>query len=119
MGIWFPAVPLAAGERVLYKRAANSFRGWRSIGGQVVLTDRRLVFVPHRLDALTGASRSRREILRSDIHGVQILDPGLEAVKQRGAAASIRPQLQITDKSDSPLVVTVLDLEGLYVLLSP
>ena len=116
MGIWFPAISLAAGERAIYKCAANSLRGWRSIGGQVTVTDRRLIFAPNRLDGMTGGRR--REIPLPDIQSVSILDPGLEAVKQRGLAASIRPQLEITDQTDSPLVITVIDPDGLVSLLS-
>lgn len=77
---------------------------------------RRFIFVPTRLDAMTGATR--REMSLCSIHSVHILDPGVGAVKQRDIAASIRPQLEITDGTDSPLVVTVAALDGLARLLS-
>ncbi|MEJ3403606.1 hypothetical protein WDJ51_02555 [Rathayibacter sp. YIM 133350] len=115
MGIWFPAVSMSAGERVLYKSAANSLRGWRTIGGQIIVTDRRLIFVPNRLDAMTGASR--REIPLLGIHRVSIHAPSAEGVNRWGLAASIRPRLEITDSTDSPLVVAVANPDGLYSLL--
>lgn len=115
MGIWFPAVFLAVDERVRYEAVANSLGRWRAIGGQVTLTDRRLIFTPNWLDTITGASR--REISLSAIEGVHILEPGVEGVKRSGLAASIHPQVKIADGTDSPLVLTVRDPDGLVSLL--
>ncbi len=115
MGIWFPSVPLADGEIVQFQAAANSFLGHRSVGGQVTLTNQRVIFVPNRLDGMTGGSR--REMPLPNIQSVQRLEPGAEAVKQRGLAAAIHPQLEINDGSGSPLIVTVSNLDELARLL--
>ena len=117
MGIWFPSVALANGEQVRYRAAANSFRGRRSIGGQITITDQRLIFTPNRLDGLTGGRR--RAISLDEIRSVQTLDPGRQAVKERGLAAAIHPQIEINDGTDSTLVVRVLDPDGLLRLLQP
>jgi len=117
MGIWFPSVGLANGEQVRYQAAANSFRGRRSIGGQITLTDQRLIFTPNRLDGLTGGHR--RAISLNEIRGTETLEPGRQAVKKRGFAAAIRPQIEISDGTDSTLVVTVRDPDRLIRLLQP
>jgi hypothetical protein len=45
---------LHPGEQVLETFRANRSQGWRAVGGRLVLTDRRLVFVPHAVERATG-----------------------------------------------------------------
>jgi hypothetical protein len=47
---------LEPGESVTWSRRANRFQGSRGVGGRLVLTDRRLVFSPHRFDAALAGS---------------------------------------------------------------
>lgn len=115
MGIWFQSVALADGEEVRYRAAANSFRGRRSIGGQVTVTDRRLIFLPNRLDAVTGGRR--RAMTINDIRTVRMLEAGRRAASQRGLGAALRRQVEVDDGSEVALVVTVRDPERLTRLL--
>lgn len=115
MGIWFPSVGLAEGEQVRYQAAANSFRGRRSIGGQLTVTEQRLIFTPNRLDGLAGGRQ--RVILLDEVRDTQTLKPGLQSIKKRGLAAAIRPQIEISEGSDSSLIVTVRDPDRLIGLL--
>ncbi len=47
--------PFEDGEEVLWEARANRFQHKiRAIGGRVYLTDRRLVFAPHKFDARIG-----------------------------------------------------------------
>jgi hypothetical protein len=115
MGIWFPSAELAGDEQVRYRSSADTFAGRRSIGGQLTVTDRRVVFVPNRLDGLTGGRG--RAVALADIRGVRTLDPGTSAVAKRGLAAAVRPQVEVDDGTGSPLIVTVRDPDELLRLL--
>lgn len=42
---------LEQGEALTWSRRANRFQGSRAVGGRLALTDRRLMFAPHRFDA--------------------------------------------------------------------
>ncbi len=46
--------PLDPGEELVFRRVCTLRRGRRSIGGEVSVTDRRVVFVPNRLEQLVG-----------------------------------------------------------------
>ncbi len=117
MSIWFSSVDLANGEQIRYQAAANTFIGRRLIGGQLTVTDQRLIFTPNRLDGVTGGRR--RAIALNDVQAVEALQPGREAVKLRGFGAAVRTQIQIKDSTASALVVTVNDSNGLIRLLRP
>lgn len=89
---------------MLFDSAANTFKGWRSIGGRVTVTDQRLLFTPNRLDGLTGARRLSIE--RASITRVWTEDPGREGVRKRGLAAAVRPQIGF-DHPGGPTFLTV------------
>ncbi len=115
MGIWFQSVALDDGEEVRYQAAANSFKGRRAIGGQVTVTNRRLIFLPNRLDAITGGQPSM--IMLADIREVVTLEAGRQAASQRGPGAALRRQIQIGAGSDADLIVTVREPTLLIQLL--
>jgi hypothetical protein len=48
---------LEQGESVTWSRRANRFQGSRAVGGRLALTDRRLMFAPHRFDAALVGKR--------------------------------------------------------------
>lgn len=57
-GWWLSSLELDPGEALLHKYPTNYFGGDdRPYGGRLYVTDRRLVFLPHRIDAVLGASR--------------------------------------------------------------
>jgi hypothetical protein len=109
MGIWFKSPKLQADEVMSLQVAANFLRKKRSIGGQITVTGQRLVFVPNRLDGLTGGHTI--DVARSTIAGARVAPPGRKASRQRGLAASIRPQVEI-DCTDGTLAFIVRDVEG-------
>lgn len=104
MGIWFPDPELDADEVVSFQAASNLFRGKRTIGGLLSVTDHRLVFVPNRLDGVLGGKRT--EISLADITGIRVEEPGTETARKRGIGASIHPQVEIRTV-DNLLVITV------------
>lgn len=52
---------LEAGEQLVRKGPANLFRGIESVGGRLLLTDRRLVFQSHKVNVQTGLDAWRLE----------------------------------------------------------
>jgi hypothetical protein len=57
VGINRPAPKLDPGEVQVWSRVANHVQGAKAAGGTLVVTDRRIVFEPSRIDKLTGAER--------------------------------------------------------------
>lgn len=110
MGLWFLRPATTSDERVLFEAVSNTFRGRRSIGGKVTITDRRLLFTPNRLDAVTGGHRLSVE--RGDISRVWMEAPGREAVRKRGIGASVRPQVGVEHPA-GPTFLTVYHPEEL------
>jgi hypothetical protein len=51
---WVPKPVLKPGEREIETYRANRSQGSRAVGGHLLLTNQRVVFYPHKLDALTG-----------------------------------------------------------------
>ena len=97
MGVWVAAADLEPGEMVVHRSFANVLKGARAIGGQVTVTDRRVLFIPNRLDALTGGTRV--EITRQDITATRI-------------GAGVRVQVEI-DYPAGTLALTVRDVVAL------
>jgi hypothetical protein len=61
------ADPRRPGERLFAQGPANHLRGWEAVGGGLYLTDRRLLFRPHRFNFhRTEASIPLDEILRAE-----------------------------------------------------
>lgn len=60
-------IDLATDERLLREGAANLQRGLETVGGQLFLTDSRLVFASHRFNVQTGAAA----IALSDVRSVR------------------------------------------------
>lgn len=54
MSFFYTSAQLQQGEQIAWRRSCNHYMGYRAIGGQLTLTDRRLVFAPNRLDAVLG-----------------------------------------------------------------
>lgn len=50
--IWFNQLDLGEGEMILVSYPANHSQGKRAVGGKIFVTNRRIAFVPNRLDAL-------------------------------------------------------------------
>ena len=60
------AIPLVAGDGVVYSGLANHFRNFEARGGRLALTNTELVFVPH----VVNIQRGDLHIPRSDIASV-------------------------------------------------
>lgn len=84
--------PLEAGEAVVKEGRANLMRGAEAVGGQLALTDRRLIFESHRFNVQTGPTVIALEEVESiekawtKFAGVLPLAPNSLAVVTRGGA---------------------------------
>jgi hypothetical protein len=74
-------VPLEEGETLIFEDNANLFKGQQAIGGKMLLTNKRLIFTPHRhnadintenffLQEIMGASETK---IGSDINNALLL----------------------------------------------
>jgi hypothetical protein len=80
---------MAAGETLLESFRVNRTQGNRAVGGHLHLTNRRLVFLPHWLDASTGGQE----------WGVALADVSSADVAPRGRGlfdGSMRARLRVT-----------------------
>jgi len=104
MGIWFSAPKLAPEETISLQVAANTFKGKRMIGGQITVTNKRLIFRPNRLDgALGGNEISLKHV---DITGIQLSETGLAGIKKYGLGASIHSPVNIA-AGNQKIAITV------------
>jgi hypothetical protein len=72
---WLRSVEAESDERVSWSQLANRVQSsHRAIGGKLFLTDRRLVFCPHWVDAATGGKTW--SVPLADVAGVGITPKG-------------------------------------------
>ncbi|MFE7718398.1 hypothetical protein ACFU44_05085 [Nocardia rhizosphaerihabitans] len=103
MGWWIGSPTLGASEKVVWQQLANRTQGGRAVGGRLYLTEARLVFVPNRLDALTGGKRWEVPLSRVRALGRQSPDGGL-------FSGGLRTRLHVdTDSGTELFVVGKLD----------
>jgi hypothetical protein len=84
-----PPPALEPNEREIATYRANRTQGSRAIGGHLLLTDRRVVFYPHKVDSATGA-RNWESALES-ISDVSMSDRGRNPLN-----GSLRRRLKIS-----------------------
>ena len=53
---WFNKPIIPADERILFEVPANHTQGRRAVGGKMFVTDRRILFIPNRLDGVMGGN---------------------------------------------------------------
>ena len=111
MGIWFREPAVASDERVLFRATANRLINVGEMrGGRLVVTDRRVIFEPNRLDRLVGA-----EPWVVESHAIRdaVSAPGgKEGVAKFGLAGK-RPHLALLADGVQPGVFAVRDTDGL------
>lgn len=88
---------LRPGEEILWRRNANYEQtALRYLGGKLFLTDRRLIFLPHRLDEATGGRSWACEL--TDISAVGV-EPAQLSAPFFGLAARMRRRLRVEMRS--------------------
>lgn len=104
MSIWIAQPKLEAGETIRWKSSAGrALSRWITSGGQLVVTDRRLMFQPNRFDAATG--KKPFELPLGDVLDIEPIDREFTAM-----AGGSRKRLGIKTLSGVEIFV-VNDLE--------
>ena len=115
-GWLFVDVELEPGEQLLFRRVCNRRRGRRTIGGEVNVTDRRLLFVPNRLEQLVGVRPSAFALASVDHVAVIPPPPGSERFAALPRAPKARAEIDVGDEllvlqiEDAAALATVLEL---------
>jgi hypothetical protein len=111
MGIWFVDPQIAPDEKSLYRVTANHLLGTgRALGGKLVVTSRRVLFAPNRLDQLTGGKAWAVDI--TAVQEIAVAPGGKEGIARYGPAGA-RPQVVVTADAVEPGVFVVRDPNGL------
>ena len=104
MSLWIPDAKMVEGETVDFASLANAFQGRRAVGGRLTVTNKRIIFVPNRLDALLGGKDLA--LNRSEVIHVGIQPPGKDGARKRGLNAMMNEQVKIeSDKMSLAFVV--------------
>ncbi|GAA3565123.1 hypothetical protein GCM10022197_21060 [Microlunatus spumicola] len=104
-GWLFVDAPLEEGEELLFRRVCTLRRGRRTVGGEVSVTDRRLVFVPNRLEQLVGVKASA--FPRASVDHVTVVPP--PPGSERFAALPRTPRARAEVEVDGDLLVLQLE----------
>jgi hypothetical protein len=110
VGIWFREPTADAGATEFFRGTVNRLAGRRSVGGRLLVTDRRAQFLPNRLDTLTGGKQW--SVDPSQITAVKKRSGGPTGVKNQGSLAAARAQVVVTTQ-DSEVVLTSRDPDEL------
>jgi hypothetical protein len=114
MGFWIVQPQLGPGEKVRWKSSAGrALNRWITSGGQLVVTNRRILFQPNRFDMATG--KKSWECPLSSVEGFEVVNRDLTAL-----AGGMRERLGIrTAKGQEVFVVNHLtdkidELRGMF-----
>ncbi|HEY0238496.1 MAG TPA: hypothetical protein VGC37_07625 [Friedmanniella sp.] len=115
-GWLFVDAVLEPSETLLFRRVCTLHRGRRSIGGEVSVTDQRLLFVPNRLEQLVGVRPSAYP--RASVDHVTVVPPppGSERFAALPRAPKARAEIEVADDllvlrlEDAAALAGVLDL---------
>jgi hypothetical protein len=101
---------LEPGEELLFRRVCTLRRGRRTVGGEVSVTDRRLVFVPNRLEPVVAA--------RASVGHVTVVPPppGSERFAALPRTPRARAEIEV---GDDLLVLQLEDAAALARVLEP
>ena len=115
MASWlFVDVPLEPGEELLFRRVCNRRHGRRTVGGEVCVTDRRLLFVPNRLEGMVGARTV--DVARSAVDQVTVVPPPPGSERFAALPRAPRARAEI-DLGDEMLVLQIEDAAALAAVL--
>ena len=109
-GWLFVDAPLEPGEELLFRRVCTRRQGRRTVGGEVSVTDRRVLFVPNRLEQLVGVQPSAFSRALVDSVVVTPPPPGSERFAALPRAPKARAEI---DVGEEVLVLQLEDAEAL------
>ena len=85
-------------EAVLWSRRANRFQGSRAVGGRLALTDRRLMFAPHRFDAALVGKRWEAKLSEIRTVGIEPRGSGVKGLFGGGMRKRLRVRAAAGDE---------------------
>ena len=101
---WVREADAEPDEQVVWSRAANRTQSSsRAVGGKLFLTDRRLVFCPQWIDAITGGQRW--SVGLSEVSGVGVQPKGGDRL---GGGLRDRLRLELADGGHELFVINHL-----------
>lgn len=115
-GWLFVDAPLEPGEELIFRRVCTLRRGRRTIGGEVNVTDRRLMFLPNRLEQLVGVRTLMFPMMAVEHVVVVPPPPGAErfaalpGVPKARAEIDLGDQLMVLQLEDAETLAQVLQL---------
>ena len=107
-GWLFVDATLEPGETLVFRRVCTLRRGRRTIGGEVSVTDRRLLFVPNRLEQLVGCRTTAAPL--ASVGHVTVVPP--PPGSERFAALPRTPKARAEVEVDDDLLVLQLEDAG-------
>ena len=115
-GWLFVDAPLEPDEELLFRRVCTRRHGRRTVGGEVSVTDRRLLFVPNRLEQLVGARPET--CARASVDHVTVVPPpawsarfaALPRAPRARAEIDVDGDLLVLNLEDAAALAAVLDL---------
>ena len=115
-GWLFVDATLEPDEVLLFRRVCTLRRGRRSIGGEVSVTDRRVVFVPNRLEQLVGVKPVSH--LRAFVDQVRVIPPppgserfaALPGVRKARAEIDVGDEQLLLELEDALTLAEVLEV---------
>jgi hypothetical protein len=108
---WLKSEEAEPGEEVRWSKTANRMQGSRGVGGKLFLTDRRIVFTPHLIDAAIKGKGWAAAL--DSIAEIGVQERGTGRGQALGAGIRNRLRIALRDGSDELFVVNKLDEEVL------
>ena len=115
-GWFFRDAMLEDDEQLIFRRGANLRRGRRSVGGEVSVTDQRLIFVPNRLEQLVGGRV--QAVPRAEVADVTVVKPPANAERFKGLPGAVRARAEV-DTADGVWILALDDAAALARVLEP
>ena len=114
MGLWIAQSKLEAGETVRWRSSAGrALNRWITSGGQLVVTNRRVLFQPNRFDTATG--KKPWECLLASVRGFEAVERDLTEL-----AGGMRERLGIQTTDGTEIFVVnnlkekIAELQSLF-----
>lgn len=105
MSILFPKPNLSTSENILFSVMANRTQSaQRAVGGKLFVTNKRILFIPHRFDSLFGGKELSLNI--SEIDTIEKEEAGADVL---GGGLRDRLKIVTSNKKNELFVVNNLD----------
>lgn len=91
---------------VRFRRAATVLQGRRSVGGEITVTNARLLFTPNQLEHPSGGRPV--DVPLAEVGEMRVIKPGMAGLRRGGLGGLIRAQVEI-ETPERAVLVTLAD----------